>query len=187
VYGTKFACISLKGEIGGVMKTLKIISVVFLSSLLFSLSAYATPIPTTTWTDTLNYNNWITRGQSFTLSLDNFNPGDIIDCATLSLDIFGLGVGSVNIDNTQNQRYFVFGFNDLNIPLTCSVINDLSSTGLLTIVFNQVLGPQYLCSLSLTASGSDSNTAPVPEPGTLLLLGTGSVALVAYGRRRMRK
>lgn len=42
--------------------------------------------------------------------------------------------------------------------------------------------------LSLPSSTSTGGgTAPVPEPGTILLLGSGFIGLALYGRRRMRR
>jgi hypothetical protein len=38
-----------------------------------------------------------------------------------------------------------------------------------------------------SSTSPDGGTAPVPEPGTILLLGSGFIGLALYGRRRMRR
>jgi hypothetical protein len=180
------------------MKTIKYI--LLLSVLLiFSGVANATPIPTT-WTDTIDANQWISAGSdiTFNLAVDTqvtpspYTPGlgnDWIESATLDIDLWGLGTGRININNLQTQRYYVFFFNDVDVTLSCEVVNDLSSTGLLHVIFDRAYGIQWLDSMTLTANGYDNTptTAPVPEPATLLMLGSGIMGLAFYGRRRMKR
>lgn len=58
------------------------------------------------------------------------------------------------------------------------ITNPFSLTELLTIHHNGSTTSQVTASLELT---------PVPEPGTLVLLGAGFLGLGLYGRRRMQK
>jgi len=38
-----------------------------------------------------------------------------------------------------------------------------------------------------TNGGNGGNPSPIPEPATLILLGTGLVGLAGYGRKRFKK
>lgn len=181
------------------MKTFRYL---ILATIFLSFSNIANAIPTTTWTDTMNTGQWITAGSTISFDLagdslvtpSNYTLGvDTISSARLDIDILGLGAGSINIlsnANSQSMSYFVLGFNDIDITLSGRIVNDLSSTGLLTVIFDKnsrwPWGCQWLDSMTLTACGNDNSSAPVPEPGTLLLLGSGFMGLAAYGRRRIK-
>jgi hypothetical protein len=70
-----------------------------------------------------------------------------------------------------------------------SLIADFQDGSALVGVNMTSLPPNFPGSpLSLPSSTSlDGGTAPVPEPGTILLLGSGFIGLALYGRRRMRR
>jgi hypothetical protein len=177
------------------MKTLKYIIFV---TLFLSITSIANAVPMT-WTETINPGQWISAGSTFNFDLADpmvtpspYAPGiDSIYSATLNIDLLGLGIGKIVIDNVQTQNYAFLIYTDLNIPLTGTVINDLSTTGFLQVVFDKnarwPMGCQWLSSMTLTACGENNSSAPVPEPATLLLLGSGFVGLAAYGRRRLKR
>lgn len=63
---------------------------------------------------------------------------------------------------------------------------DIFHDGTLNVSVFSTGGDFYLDSSRLVVNG-DNGTAPVPEPGTLLLMGTGLAGLVAVRRRKTRK
>jgi hypothetical protein len=169
----------------------------FMSTLLiFAGVVNALPIPTT-WTDTKDANQWISAGSTFTFNLaadtqvtpTPYTPGvDKIYSARLDIDLLGFGTGSINLEEgLQTKNYYVIFFKDLNFSLNCSVIDELSQSGLLHVTFDRACGLQWLDSMTLTASGNDNGSTPVPEPSTMLLLGSGIIGMSFYGRRRMKK
>jgi len=184
-------------------------SILFLAIFL-AFAGIANAIPITTWTDTIDVNHRIWANSTFTFDLFKdsqvtptpYSPGtDRITSATLEFAILGVNgrspvsgnvnIGTINIANMQTGRYSFYIYTDRTIPLSCDVVNELSTTGILQVMFDRTAGSQWLDYLTLTAIGYyDNNSpapAPVPEPGTLLLLGSGFTGLAFYGRRRMKR
>ena len=60
----------------------------------------------------------------------------------------------------------------------------LQDTGLLDVTLSSTGGDFYFGSSKLTVTG---DSAPVPEPSTLLLMGIGLLGLVGYSRKRSKK
>jgi hypothetical protein len=181
------------------MKTFNYI--LFMSLFLyFSNMANAIPVPTTIWTDSIDTGHFVFAGTSFTFDRASetqvtpspYSPGiDNLYSATRNINLLGLGIGKIIIENSQTNSYSFMNYAGINIPLAGTVFNDLSTTGLLQVEFEKnalwPVGSQSLNSKKLTAYCYDNNLLPVPEAGTILLLGSGLIGLVIFGRRGMKE
>lgn len=159
-------------------------------------SAHASYIPAT-WTDTANVGNGVYIGsqQSYTythnLNDNGFRPlNDLITSFSLSIDLAddqkrdsfelafvdlpGIG-GDAFVHNFGLSGEEYGGFSILGLL-------QLNALGTLTVTISSILGDFNLVGSTLTAQGL-SNTASVPEPGALGLLGVGLVG-IALSRRR---
>ncbi len=63
---------------------------------------------------------------------------------------------------------------------------DLWDDGTLNVKVASDFGDFYLDYSKLTVTGDNGNTAPVPEPSTILLLGCGLLGLGWYGRKQKK-
>ncbi len=100
----------------------------------------------------------------------------------------------INLPGLVTDGFFEIDYQDVELGLSFAGLVELNSTGLLRVGIRSVWGGDFLLGDStLHASGWESDStpfedtsggAPVPEPGTMLLLGCGLVCLAGFGRKR---
>lgn len=76
-----------------------------------------------------------------------------------------------------------------NTTFAVTSLLSLSETGTIAARLTAILGDFFFKNATLQAEGTDPGNAaaPVPEPGTLLLLGTGLMGLVVASGKKLKK
>ena len=131
------------------------------------------------------------------------DPGSEFVIANTTIDI---RENYINVANTTTGWLGGSGFNGFVLTDTFGTIPDFTAFSLGS--FSGPLGTAPILSfsadqLSVNFNALDTNNirggqtnytfsfstaaAPVPEPSTMLLLGSGLVGLIGYGRRRLKK
>lgn len=154
----------------------------------------------TIWTDTYTHNvlfNSSNRSYSHTYDItdgvNGFVPRtDIALAGTLYLNFSNFGSeGVLRYDSAiirmENFLPDFMGFlnsSDQNIPLDWLALWRVNADGTLDLDITRTSGSFTLVDSIFTVEGWDRSSAPVPEPGTMLLLGAGFAALAIYTKRR---
>ncbi len=92
------------------------------------------------------------------------------------------------LDVGTNNFFWEVDTGDVNFTITS--LMTLNNAGTVDATLSAKWGDFYFNSATLSAQGTETNSAidpsavPVPEPSTMLLMGTGILGLVAYGRKR---
>ncbi len=121
------------------------------------------------------------NGMSFT-SLSNFPEGGALGAIANSLAALGFCSGSCS--------HLAFGYVDLHSALTANaslnVIAKGVPAGTVLYALMAVDGKIKFITPNSEALIVDTNSAAIPEPGTLLLMGTGLMGLAGMVRRKGR-
>ncbi len=186
---------------------MKKISIVMVSLLLvLGLAGAAGAVPTT-WTDTIDvfsgqdyvkippsatYTHDITDGAN---GFSGYLMGgdDIIWDYSLNIALFddggrydGYEIAFVNQPGIIGDGFYNFAYNNNVFGWSLAGLISLNAMGNLTVTISSWLGDFYLDASTLVAHG-DNGTAPVPEPATLILLGTGLLGIVGANRKRLSR
>jgi len=172
--------------------------IIFTVCAIIALAANALAIPYT-WVDTIDFtpDRFVSNFQatSYTHNIvDNFfNPGqDTISSYSLKVKLYDNGgrcdfgeLAFINQPGLAGDGFYTFNYSNQTFGWSLAGLISLNSLGKLDVTVSSVFGDFYLDSSVLTAFGNE--VAPVPEPGTMVLLGIGMLGLAIYGKRRMNK
>ena len=195
---------------GAALIGLLILLPVHASALVFDLDTLISGnslTPTSSW-GTIEITD---NGNSVDIEVDLIGGGDLkalsfylnYDDAAFENDPFTI-LPSVSVDeNDQQANGYTLGFFDLKIPATGNLGFE-PFTGTLSLVgfdldpedFNFLdSGGNLFAAVHIGSIGENDDslwvgagngTPPIPEPGTILLLGGGLLGLALYGKRRMK-
>ncbi len=174
--------------------------------LVFGVAGIASAIPTT-WVDEIDFDDFLLNSFNDTYSYyhdigDNGFVGfleggnDIVTSYNLRVRlyddqdrekekavIFQLGL----FDNDTSTTYN-FSWDFADIGWTLFGLADINSDGTLNVWIKREKGDFFVDWSTLTAYGDNGDSsAPVPEPATMLLLGSGLVGLAGFGRKKFFK
>jgi hypothetical protein len=143
--------------------------------------------------------NWLTAPQSLN---SNWSSTPVVIPSAWPINaenaiIYKFDAGATGLNNVSAK----FGVdNGLFVWLDGTYLNGwMAPGGVVTYEYSQAIGSlsagdHYLQVLREDHGGSDGYTilvsgdsAPVPEPGTMMLLGIGMLGMAVYGKRRMNK
>jgi hypothetical protein len=165
-------------------------------------SASAAPM---TWKDdiTLNPSQLLKSGQSVTFNHDitdgvggfqGFSMGgnDFITDYSILLTLHddrddwwnSCELAWVNTPGLVSDGFYNFTAANDTFGWSLAGLVDLNTAGTLGITVKSTLGDFFVDSSVLTANGNNGCSAPVPEPATMLLFGTGLAGLVGALRRK---
>lgn len=148
----------------------------------------------TTWTDTsLDNKLFNATNTSYTHTYDitdgpnGFVPGtDFAFFGNLHLNFTnfnGFDTAIINIGNFLPYTMGIFNPGDPDVLFGLGALWSINEDGKLDLTVTRLYGTFTLVDSFLCVEGCD-NSAPVPEPGTVMLLGAGFLGLAVYAKRR---
>jgi hypothetical protein len=162
-------------------------------TLVFGMVGAASAIP---YSKIQTPGEWILEGESYEWSYDltdyGFDPLTQ-DVTFASIGFLGAWAKAVGSYEPLLGGLSVFGAGDSSFSwekdgFSISLLMMVDDSGIVDAILSASKGDFFLGVVGLFASAtSPSATNPVPEPATILLMGSGILGLVAYGRKRRKR
>lgn len=171
------------------------------------VSMAANAVPVTTWTDVKSPHAYVAEGATFSYThsiVPDFTPGfDTVTSFDLAIDLYDdslFGIpefwenesASIKLAGTfsgtsESGWWTLFTLPDyvVNGSVVASALAQLNKFGELTVTVSSVFGDFIVGNSVLKAYGTEGTASvPVPEPGTLGMLGLGLLGVAFVARRR---